>query len=368
MARMGVKSEKKVTLKDIAQALGVATSTVSNAYNRPDQLSPELREQIFETARRLGYSGPDPMARGLRRGRVGAIGVVYPDRLSYAFTDPVAPLFIQGIALEAEQAGYGLLLVGSTPQEDSTLAATASVDGFVVQCFADGDPLYQTVIGRRLPSVLVDNFSDTPDLPWVTVDDVGGARAAAEHLIALGHRRLGIASLELTRQSVSGILTLEQQARASYGPTRARLQGYRAAVEAAGLSWERDVVVYECSENTLEEGRRAAVVLLSQSPRPTAILAMSDQLALGVLEHAARQGIAVPTGLSVVGFDDAPMAAQTTPSLTTVRQDHVEKGRRAGQMLLALLEGSPALEPVVLPTRLIVRESSGPPSSMADGL
>lgn len=358
---MGVKPGKKVTLKDIAEALGVATSTVSNAYNRPDQLSPELRERVFATARELGYSGPDPMARGLRRGRVGAIGVVYPDRLSYAFTDPVAPLFIQGIALEAEQAGYGLLLVGTAPDQSLTLAATASVDGFVVQCFADGDPLYKAVVGRRLPTVLVDNFRAAPGFPFVTVDDVGGARTAAEHLLGLGHRRLGVVSLQLAHDSTGGFLSPLQQSRASYGPTRARLQGYRAALEAAGLSWERDVAVFECPDNTPEAGREAAEALLRLEPRPTAVLAMSDQLALGVLGYAAQQGVAVPRELSVVGYDDAPAAARTSPPLTTVRQDHVEKGRRAGQMLIAHLEGREPPEPVVLPTRLVVRESSGPP-------
>src|SRR5690554_5602608 len=111
---VGVKdlaSDKKVTLKRIADELGIATSTVSNAYNRPDQLSKELREKILDTAHRLGYTGPDPAARSLRRGVSNALGVVYPSQLSYAFTDPAAALFIQGIAQQAEEEGFALVLI-----------------------------------------------------------------------------------------------------------------------------------------------------------------------------------------------------------------------------------------------------------------
>jgi DNA-binding LacI/PurR family transcriptional regulator len=356
---MVVKSKPNITLKTIAKRLGVAPSTVSNAYNRPDQLSPALRTKILETAKQLGYSGPDPMAANLRRGKAGAIGVIYPFPLSYTFTDPVAALSIQGIAQEAERAGYGLLLVGGSedPVEAAPLISKATVDGFVVQNFSNDNPLLEVIVGRKVPLVFVESQSST-DFPHVSVDDEEGANLAARHLLGLEHRRLGIIALELTSQTNEGMIDEKRQGEAVHLPTKNRLKGYRSAVEAAGLSWEKSVVVYETSDNTPDDGYKAAATLLAHPLRPTALLAMSDQLALGALRYASDKGFEVPKGLSVVGFNDAPVAAQTTPALTTVRQPYIEKGRLAGQLLIAQLKGD-TVASVTLPTELIVRGSSG---------
>lgn len=368
MVAMDVKASgggpRRVTLKDVAEAVGVAPSTVSNAYNRPDQLSPELRERILAAAARLGYHGPDPAARQLRRGVTQTIGVLFPGPVSYAFTSPAAGEFVRGVALEAERAGYTLQLIGTPPSgPDGAIrpplpVASASVDGFVIQCFVDDDPMLQTALARALPTVMVDR-RPVEGAPWVSVDDEGGARAAAEHLIELGHRRLGVISMELDLAPRDAIVDAARQAQAAYAPSRSRLAGYRAAVAAAGLDWDRDVVVYECADDDPTDGRRAAAALLDQRPPPTALLAMSDQLALGALAHARDAGLSVPERLSVVGFDDAPGAASARPPLTTVHQSHVDKGRQAGRLLLARLAGE-APAPVALPTRLVVRASSGP--------
>lgn len=350
----------RVTLKDIAKELGVAVSTVSNAYNRPDQLSDSLRSTVLETAARLGYCGPDPAARGLRRGVSNVIGVAYPSQLAYAFTDPGAALLIEGVAHEAEAAGLALLLIGMPDVSGAGAPlpiTTANVDGLIVHSFAEGDPLYGAAIARRLPMVMVDNPA-IDGMPSVSIDDEGGARAAAEHLLARGHTRLGIASLEFTFNAVGGIADSARQAQASYLAVRARLAGYRAAVEAAGLDWTRDVVVFETTNHRTEDGEIAAAALLEQEPRPTAILAMSDQLAFGVLAHLRRSGIEVPAEVAVVGYDDLPAAALHTPALTTVHQPTREKGRQAGRLMVGLLRGEGPLKSVSLPTRLVVRESS----------
>lgn len=355
---MGVKSsqgKRRITFKDIAQELGVAVSTVSNAYNRPSQLSPALREKVLETAKRLGYSGPNPAARGLRRGETGVIGLVYPDRLSYTFTDPAAALFVQGVAQEVERHGLSLLLIGShSLGKGLSPAAKANVDGFVVHCFAESDPLFTEVLTRNLPSVLVDNPRAT-QWPTVEVADECGAFSAAQHLLALGHRHLGVLSLEFDTEAEGKLASPKRQAQASYGPTRARLAGYRRAVETAGLAW-RDVPVYEAFENNPTEGAKGVAALLSQSPPPTGILAMSDQLALGVLEYAKDKGIRVPEELSVIGYDDS-LPVQGSPALTTVYQPHVDKGRHAARKLIALLKGE-ATESVILETHLVVRDST----------
>ena len=366
---MGVKARagdgrRRATLKEVAAEVGVSPATVSNAYNRPDQLSGEVREKVMEAARRLGYAGPDPTARGLRRGRAGAIGVLYADRLSYAFADPAAVLFFEGVSRAAEEAGLGLLLVpGSiSGRHDPEAVRGAAVDGFIVYCMAEGDRMIGAVRDRRLPAVLVD---DPPEIfaegmSRVGVDDEGGARAAAEHLVELGHRRIAIVSFELAPQPVGGLAGPERQAQVAFRSTRLRLDGYRKAVEGAGVAWEA-VPVYECPENVPEEGANAARVLLGMDPRPTALLATSDQLAFGVIEAATEMGLSVPGDLSVVGFDDVPEAARSNPPLTTVHQDHVEKGLLAGRLLVARLGGEEPEAPKTLRTRLVVRESTAAP-------
>ncbi len=372
---MPVKPQRhrgRVTLKDIAEELGVAVSTVSNAYNRPDQLSEALRARILAAAAALGYGGPDPKARHLRRGTSTTIGLVYPSRLSYAFTDPMAALFIRGVAEEVERHGYGLLLVGG-PAEDlaedaptGAPAARASVDGFVLHSFTDDDPLLRAALDRKLPSVLVDNPTATV-LPCVAIDDASAAAAAMEHVLALGHRRVGVLSLDLTLEAVGGVVAPERRGTARYRATRERLAGYARAMRAAGLSWERDAVVFESLDNTVEGGARAAAALIGMRPRPTALLAMSDQLAFGALAFAAGAGLRVPEDLSVVGFDDVPSAARSTPPLTTVHQPAVAKGREAGRLLLAAMRGEEAPSCVWLPTHLEVRGSTGAAPAKGDG-
>jgi DNA-binding LacI/PurR family transcriptional regulator len=356
-------SGRRATIKEVAAEVGVSAATVSNAYNRPDQLSPELRERVFAAAKKVGYAGPDPVARGLRRGRSGAVGVVYADPLSYAFADPAAVMFLEGVSQAVEEAGLGLLLVPAPLREgrNPRTVAEAAVDGFVIYCLAEDDPLVDLALERRLPLVLVEQ-PPREGVPSVETDDVAGARAAAEHLLGLGHERLGVVSFELGRDASGALADLERQREATYRPSRLRLEGYRAAVEDAGLSWE-DVPVYEATENTPEQGREAAEVLLSLEDRPTAILSLSDQLALGIFEAARKMGLSIPEDLSVVGFDDVPEASRTDPPLTTVYQPHVEKGLTAGRMLVAQLGGEEPRSPGTLPTRLVVRGSTASPGS-----
>jgi DNA-binding LacI/PurR family transcriptional regulator len=363
----GSGRSKRTTLKMVAEELGVSPSTISNAYNRPDQLSQELRERVFETARRLGYSGPDPLGRSLRRQRTGTIGVLYTDRLSYAFRDPAAVLFLEGVSQATEEAGLGLLLIPGAPREKRDTAAVreAAVDGMIVFCMAEEDPLLAAALDRRLPVVLVEQ-PPVEGVPAVIIDDEGASREAAEHLIGLGHERLAVASMELSHRPEGGIAVTARQRGATYRPSRARLAGYETAATAAGLDWEQ-VPVYECVGNSPEQGRAAARELLRQEPPPTAVLCMSDLLAAGVVEEAQSQGLSVPGDLSVVGFDDVPDAARMEPPLTTVNQPHVDKGQRAGRALISLLQGTPASRNTSLPTRLVIRDSTEPPGGLETG-
>jgi DNA-binding LacI/PurR family transcriptional regulator len=284
---------------------------------------------------------------------------LFHDRLSYAFADPAAVMFLEGVSEAMEEAGLGLLLLPgrSLGDRDPEAIRGAAVDGVVLYSMAGDDPLVGAVLERRLPAVIVDQLA-VEGVPSVGIDDEGAARAAAEHLIELGHRRLGVVSFRLTLEARSGMVAPDRREGATLRASGARLRGCAAAVGAADISWD-EVPVYECVESTPAEGQAAAEALLSREPLPTAILALSDQLAFGVIEAATEMGLSVPEGLSVVGFDDVPEAARSTPPLTTLHQPHVEKGLCAGRKLVAQLrEEDPGGSELLLPTRLVVRGST----------
>src|SRR3954447_1696263 len=364
-----------VTLADLAAHLGVSRTTVSNAYNRPNQLSPKLREKVLAAASELGYCGPDPVARGLRSGRTGSLGLVFDQPLTYVFTDPAATLFLQGMAAGFEEHGAALALIPRMPEgpeRSAELVRSALVDGYMMFCTATDDPRLSAVRGRGLPYVLIE-YEDDPTAAHVQIDDVAGATAAARHLVDLGHRRVGL----VTPYGGGVILGPEAQTAARRRSRAGRFGGWRTGLEAgggdrgggagrvggwgrglgaAGVDWA-GVPVASTGGSGIEDGARAAAALLDRAERPTAILTSSDVLALGVLRAAAERGIDVPGQQSVVGFDDIPQAATATPALTTVSQPHAEKGRAAVRLLVA---GADPADSVLLPCRLVVRASTGP--------
>jgi DNA-binding LacI/PurR family transcriptional regulator len=346
-----------VTLATIAAELGVSRMTVSNAYNHPDQLSPELRARVLETAQRLGYAGPNPLAATLSRGRVGALGLLFDDPLSYAFTDPAAVLFFGGIAKVCEQREVGLVLVpdGVNAPAQSGLTRVALVDGFIAYCDIADDERLAVIEQRGLPMVIVDGPARAGH-PHVGVDDRGAARMSAQHLLDLGHRRFGVIAFPLLLDGYQGGVDDERQAATRFHCNRERLGGYREALEAAGVDWAT-VRVEERVPHGRDAGRSAAGALLDRAERPTALLAMSDELAIGAIQAADERGIDVPGDLSVVGFDDTPAAAQARPALTTIWQPHGEKGEAAARMLL---DGAGPDTDRTLPTELVVRRSSAP--------
>jgi DNA-binding LacI/PurR family transcriptional regulator len=353
---------KRATLKDLAKALNVAPSTISNAYNRPDQLSKSLRSQILEMAQQMGYSGPHPVARGLRQQHLGVIGVLFGARLSYAFRDPAAVMFLQGISEATEKEGFGLTIVPAPLGElhDHLGVRNAAVDGFITYGLTKG-LLIQSVLKRRLPLVLVDHTRDSDTLSdqalHVNIDDEGGARRAARHLLKLGHRRIGILCLERSDPPRSGwVIDSSATVPEICEATRARLAGYTSELEAAGLVWSHNLFVFECRSNTHGQGRLGLREMLALPNPPTAILAMSDVLALGVLEEARSLGLKIPEDIGVIGFDDVPEAARA--DLSSVNQPHLEKGRAAAELLLARFRGETVVSPARLETNLVIRATS----------
>lgn len=350
---------RKATLASLAAELGVSRTTVSNAYNRPDQLSPQLRTRVLDAARRLGYSGPDPVARSLRTRQAGAVGLIFTETLSYAFRDPAAVAFLEGLTLACEQDGTGLLLVPANPGQnvDARVVHRAAVDGFVVYSMPDGDVHLSAVLERGLPAVIVDEPVGVAGVDFVGIDDRAVCAAIGRHLADLGHRRVAVICARLSTDRNDGPAGLARQRDSVYALERLRLAGLADGLAARGVDWSQ-VAVEERFDHTPEAGAHAARALLDRRPDLTAIACTTDVLALGALAEAGRRGLSVPEDLSLTGFDDVREAAGA--GLTTVRQPMVEKGRTAGRLLLEPAEGS---EPrtVRLRAQLVVRRSTARP-------
>jgi DNA-binding LacI/PurR family transcriptional regulator len=231
-----------------------------------------------------------------------------------------------------------------------------AVDGFIMECLAADSEIVGAVLERGVPAVAVDHpgFADAPS---VEIEERAGARQAATHLLLLGHRRIGVIALETRPDGYEGRLDDARRAGAVYGITIERLAGYEDALRDGGLD-PPTLVVEEQRGYVRAGGAAAARRLLATDPGPSAILAMSDEFALGAIEAAQGLGLRVPEDLSVVGFDDAPLAARSNPPLTTVHQPLVEKGRIAAELLFGRREAGR----IVLPTRLVIRGSTAPPA------
>lgn len=334
----------KVTLQSIADRVGVSRMTVSNAFSRPDQLSAELRARILAAADQLGYVGPDPAARALARGRTGSVGILLTDRISEAFEDAVAAEFFASVADSLADAGFALTLL--TPSSSAAFVPSRDVamDAALVYICEPGSEDLGWLDRRGLLQVSIDQDLRA-GVPGVNVDDRGGARAAAEHLVDLGHTAVGI----LTVENSQGAPSEDHSA-------RERMLGWRDALDGAGI----EPVVVTAPYRPSSAAREVVRELLARPGRPTAILCFSDAFADGVIRAAEDLGLSVPTDLSIVGFDDSALAPLSRPPLTTVSQDVAEKGRRAVATLLASMNGEQP-EDVLLPTELVVRESTAAP-------
>jgi DNA-binding LacI/PurR family transcriptional regulator len=347
----------RVTLQTLAEQLGVSRMTVSNAFSRPDQLSPDLRARILAAADDLGYVGPDPAARALARGTTGAVGVLLTDSLAYAFTDDVATSFLGAVVDELAATGLALTLLPSDERDDVVPARDVALDGALVYSCKFESAARDWLVRRKLPLVFVDQ-DPVAGIASVNVDDRAGARAAAQHLVELGHRRVGIVTV--TVDGPRGILA-DPLGAARGHPQKQRLLGWFDALGGAGVH----PTVVQAQHNDDDEADTAAALLLAAGPRPTAVLCFSDVLALGVIRVAGDLGLRIPDDLSVVGFDDSPVGRQCTPMLTTVHQDVAAKGRLAAESLAAAIDhvrsGTRSrVRHHVLPTELVVRGSTGP--------
>jgi DNA-binding LacI/PurR family transcriptional regulator len=350
---------RQATLQTIADRVGVSRTTVSNAFSRPDQLSAALRATILAAAADLGYAGPHPTARMLARGRTGAVGVVLPESLRHAFTDEVLTSFLGAVADALAPTGLALTLLPPGELADVVPARDVPMDGALVCSLEPGSEPVDWLVRRGVPLVLVDQ-PPVEGIASVDVDDRLGACLSAQHLLDLGHRHIGVLTVGMEAGLRPGTRTRPGEVTGHVA--RQRLDGWLGVLQPTGVR-----VTVAAQPRAYEDASRTARLLLDVVDPPTAVLCFSDALAADLMGVAGALGARLPTDLSVVGFDDSPLARRLQPALTTVRQDVDAKGRAAAAALQSAVglsrAGVPSTpEHVLLPTDLVVRGTTAPPA------
>ncbi len=332
---------KKVTLYDVAKKSGVSPKTVSRVINNESSVSDAKREIVLSAVKELGYR-PNNSARSLRNNRAYVIGLLY-DNLSPAYI-----LDLQaGLLSECEKAQFNVLIKPcdyaskSLLNQVTGLLDNARVDGFVLSPPISDDKLLIDLLNQReCPFVRIAPIDESSVSPFVSVDDGKLAKEITQHLLSLGHERVGF---------IAG--------NPSHNASVERYKGYQDALGEAGIPVEQNLV--EQGDFSFESGEVCARQLLTQEKPPTAIFASNDYMAAGVLKVAQQLSIKVPVNLSVVGFDDAPLSKQLWPTLTTVRQPVKQIASTSAQLLLDIIQNkkTSTIE-VKLECELVIREST----------
>jgi LacI family transcriptional regulator len=339
------------TLSDVARRAGVHLATASRALNPASRhmVSSETSERVLAAARELGYV-PNGIARGLRTSRSGTVGVIIPDLMN-----PLFPPIVRGIEDVLASEGYTALLANTDndAQRERTqfeALVTRRVDGFIMATARREHPLLDEAARRGLKVVLVYRGTDRADFSAVTADDWLGIALATEHLIGLGHRRIG---------HLAGPQGL------STGSIRA--SSFRETVRSHQLDAPPEHIVV-CDAYTEAAGAAGTRELLDRESGLTAIVAANDLLALGACDVLRERGTACPERISVTGFNDMPFADKFHPALTTVRVPHYDLGAEAGRLLLEqLTQPAHLTKRLSLPPTLIVRASTAPPPDVGTG-
>jgi LacI family transcriptional regulator len=335
-----------VTVHDVARAAGVSISTVSRALSAPERVAAETRDRVTRAAAELGYR-PNRAASGLRMGRTHAVGLLVPD-----LENPYFATVTKAVQARARAEGYEVFVADSDEDADveaELIGALATrTDGLLLASPRSGEAELRAALAG-LTAVLISRElrpepgAEAPDIPSVFVDDADGAAQVIGHLYALGHRKVGVAA----------------------GPPSSWSGGRRVAgLTAAAERWDVELSVLGTFQPYFAGGTQAADFALAS--RATAVVAFNDLMALGILDRLRQRGVDVPREMSVVGFDDVPLATLVSPGLTTVRAPLARMGRRAVDLLLARLRGGTPTGSE-LPVELTIRGSSGPaPAGTAD--
>ena len=338
------RAKRGATLLDVARLAGVSTATVSRSLEKPKSVAEATRARVMEAVAACGYT-PNIMARNLRKMETRLVTILMPD-----VTNPFFNQIVRGIEQVARQHGYSVLIADSEndPGQETAyggLLAAKRTDGMILlngHMPAGLLPAGQDHSGNA-PIVVACEYLPNLNLPTVQIDNIEAATRATQHLLELGHRRIGFIT----------------------GPmwnvlSRDRLYGYRTALLNAGLPFDESLVA--TGNFSIESGIVATEQLLLLSPRPTGIFASSDEMAIGGIRAARDAGLKLPRDLSIVGFDDIRFAAFVDPPLTTIRQPGLEIGRHAMGLLARIMAGETVEERrFMLPTELVIRESTMSP-------
>ena len=336
-------------LAAVAALAGVSPSTASLAFSGAGPVSDATRARVLAAAEKLDYGGPDPRAQSLRRGRSGTVGVVMEDRLREAFRDPMNVAMLDGLADALGSAGLGLLLM-TEPES----VASAPMDAVVlVGCSTQLDRSLHVLRQRGIPVVAIE-AEHMPDVLSIDLDNRDATARVARYLQELGHTRVALVTLALEPSRERGALTEERIAASTAFTATERIRGARDVFPGIG-----GVVA---AGSAVEEGLIAGRELLASDAPPTAVIAQSDLLALGVIRAAQERGIRVPEQLSVVGFDGVRIEGAAPYELTTLVQPAVEKGRAAGDAVVDLLAGGTP-EPRSFRSELRPGNTSGIPTT-----
>lgn len=331
--------------KDVAALAGVSTTTVSFVLNdrAGANISPATRARVLAAAAQLGYT-PHAAASGLAGGRSRTLGLVLRQSPEQVAEDALLADTLRGISEAARSEGYRVLVepFGAHDGSYGDLLRARRADGLIVSGPRIDDAELRELVSDGSPIVLQGSLPDL-DVPSVDVDNVAASFAAVRHLIDLGHRRIAC----VTNASLS------------YTAARARLAGYRQALAGAGIAVDEALVAE--ADFSASSGRRAMARLLERGGL-TAVFVASDVVAFGAIAAIRESGRRVPDDISVVGFDDIPLAAYFDPPLTTVRLPAHDLGRAAGVALLDRIAGRAGEAHTILPTELVLRASTGPPS------
>ena len=328
------ETPRRPTIADVAREAGVATSTASVVFSGKANVADATRERVLAAAAELGYTGPDPRAASLRRGRSGIVAVVLEGHLRAAFLDPVTTAMMDGLTDGLAELSAGILLMRDEPGEEGAAIASAPVDAFVlIGCSGRTRASLEVVIGRGLPVVVIEGDAG-PAIPRITLDNTEASADVARHVRDLGHRDVALVTLPLDSDRERAPVTPERIATATVDVTIHRLEGMRQVFP--------DAPAVSASGSLIDEGVLVGRMLLSDpATRPTAVLAQSDLLAVGVIRAAEELGLRVPEDLSVAGFDGIEVDGLGDLTLTTSVQPAVEKGRAAGEQIARMLRGEP---------------------------
>lgn len=334
-----------VTSHDIAREAGVSRTTVSYVLSDRQgvSVSSRTRKRVLATARRLGYV-PNAVAATLVTGRSKSIGLVL-SRPELICVDGFIPIMLSGLNEVCSERGYRLSIeaVPDPPGADDylDLAKSKRVDGMIILNPRKGDPALRNVIETGFP-VLVAGSAEQPRESAIATQDRKGSRTATGHLLALGHKR--IAHISYASLDYHGALL--------------RLEGYKMALEAAKLSFNKNL--FAEGDFTPESGYRAMKRILAAGSRPTALFAGNDTIAMGAMLAVREADVSMPEDFAIVGYDDLPIASYTSPRLTTIRTRAFDQGKLLAEAAIALMNNEQVgSQQDVLPLELIVRESCG---------